>query len=852
MPLNNYISVLKKQKAQLFEDEKIREFGSSDFQVTIFSFLQKIFSFDDTNNYQIVIPDRNFQDDIISTVVLCTALTKYFSTEPQEFNEITIQTGDYVYNYVNNTTCKFIRKQENCWVCTLVNENRANSNANTEIYLRENTIRQCVILKNIRGYTWTRESLRTYFKAYLDFFKHYIPQGKTFEALTKFNSKSLIISDKSVVDSLKNIPYRYNLGQLNLPIEPMIEIVRNWDEAEKALESDDKIEEIIIIGKNKYQDQIGNIINFKNGSSTIKKIILIGSEKANTNAEFVSWHWTLEEVNLLSNVTNDFPFSRKNVKDDTLINAFQSLQSIENELVGKGLIKSEVQSTLRSLFAPMQRLVTKLNEEQANKRLEIVKNDLEAHDKNFQIICDNANFGNELKNDLKTKILNVFSTIIEHFKSKNSKLDFAFDMCKSEEKSIRIVTDNRYCEQLNIFIKQNKDKIRRTKAISVRDFEDVILGKTLIDNPKGIHFVFPYIYLKYDNPSWYYYLLQKAKSYGTVTLLQYEGIEEQRNDAFEQFYKKENLKRLTSPDRLKFVDFEFEIPKEDVILEEQVITNSIEEEIKQNKDFFAKFLVFDDDIKNKRRAAEIFGTDETNDDNTVVRNPADRTKYKITLQNAPEYEYFGSDVFAIPNGNSYTQIECRNLKKGDSVAFFDVNFDNCFPILKTIKDKDVQSVVNEIVVASKEWRNWLKTLIENKTIFLKSKEKGENEVFAKAQPSVVKTTFLSWASNNSEYFFPRSNDDLKKILEYYPRIKIESERPALIERGKQIFELKQKNTGLREIVTKLNIELTLYLCDKNIKSQLDILSKMTDNQIITLLNTKSNQRVISVNKIEYV
>ncbi|MEY4905098.1 MAG: hypothetical protein RLZZ292_2913 [Bacteroidota bacterium] len=850
MPLNNYISALKEQKTQSFEDEKIRKFESNDFQMAIFCFLQKIFALNNTNNYQIIIPDRNYQDDITSTVVLCTALTKYFSATPQEFNEITIQAGDYVYNYDNNRVYKFIRKQENKWICTIENQNNADRQANTEVYCDEKNIRQCVILKNIQGYIWNRET-RTKFKAYLDFFKEYTPQETTFKALTKFNSKSLIISEKSVIDRLENIPYRYNFGLLNLPIEPMIEIVKNWEEAEKILKNDDKIEEIIIIGKKKYQDQISNIINFKNGSNSLKKIILIGSEKANTNADFVTWHWTLEEVNLLSNVENNFLFLRKSIKEEALTNALQALQNIENELVVKGLIISEVQSTLRNLFAPFQRIVTKLNEEQANKRLEIVKNDLVAYDKNFQIICDNANFGNALKNDFKEKILNVFVSIIGHFKSNNSKLDFAFNMWKNEEKSVRIVTDNRYCEQINVFIKQNKDKIRRTKAISVKDFEDIILGKKTIDNPKGVHFVFSYIYLKYENPSWYYYLLQKAKSFGTVTLLQYEGIEEQRNDAFEQFYKKENLKRLTSVDRLKFVNFEFKIPKEEIILEEkeQEVKNTIEEEIRQNKDFFARFLVFDEDIKNKRSAAEIFGTDEEEPTNTIVRVPHDTTQYEITFNDGTKYPYNGSYPFALVNGGTPQRVDAKNLKNNDNIIHFNINFDACFAILRQIKDSEIQSIVKEIITASKEWRTWLRSAFDAKKRQLQSEEKAKNELYKKIDPSVSQTTFNNWLTNNEEYFFPKANDDLKKILDYYPRIKPEEERSALQVRANKIFELKQKNTGLREVVTKLDEELIIYFCDNNLKNSLEILSKLTDNQIDTLIKTKSTIKVLNTQRL---
>ena len=292
-----------------------------------------------------------------------------------------------------------------------------------------------------------------------------IPQ-KQLKALTNFHSKTLIISENQVKEELKNIPYRYNNGHLNLPIEPMIEIANNWSQAEHILINDPKIEEVIIIGKNKYQEHINSLINFKNGNYSLKKIILIGSEKANSNALFATWHWTLEEINELKSI-RQFDYQKKAIKDTVLKTCFTEIKEIEDNLITKyKLIESQVRQVISPLFTSFYRCFFFLTEEKAVSIIEKIKANLEDKEGNYEIICDNAGMKKEEKELIRHKIITVLLKVIEHLKINNQKLM----TCQNpkQETTHRFICEADDCENVNAFFKKNG--IRRTKAISVKDF----------------------------------------------------------------------------------------------------------------------------------------------------------------------------------------------------------------------------------------------------------------------------------------------------------------------------------------------------------------------------------------------
>jgi hypothetical protein len=131
---------------------------------------------------------------------------------------------------------------------------------------------------------------------------------------SKFKYKSVIITDKKIVDELKKhkindekihkaFPFQYvaKSGKQtdNIPIDPMIYIVNDYETARKHIfEKGIKVRNVTIIGSNKYKEhhlQISEDLN----SKKIENCLLIGSSDISENAipNLYKWKWTLQELN---------------------------------------------------------------------------------------------------------------------------------------------------------------------------------------------------------------------------------------------------------------------------------------------------------------------------------------------------------------------------------------------------------------------------------------------------------------------------------------------------------------------------------------------------------------------------
>ena len=116
-PVIDYCSQLKKLPVKDFESSKL---GLSTFDSCIFYLLQKILIGEiskESNNYQIIIPDRNYQDDILSSVVLCVALNKYAKNCDNYIFQTELEKGDILYNPSTNSELSFLFFADEKYVC---------------------------------------------------------------------------------------------------------------------------------------------------------------------------------------------------------------------------------------------------------------------------------------------------------------------------------------------------------------------------------------------------------------------------------------------------------------------------------------------------------------------------------------------------------------------------------------------------------------------------------------------------------------------------------------------------------------------------------------------------------------
>jgi len=202
----------------------------------------------------------------------------------------------------------------------------------------------------------SNRQLKTKFDLYKSFFSSMIKENISFFP-SEFKYKSVIVTDKSIVNELKKyevdgekvhkaIPFQYvtksGTKTDNIPIDPMIYIVNDYDTAKKQiLNKGIEIRNITFIGQNKYKDNYLAIAEDLR-DNRYENCLMIGSADIPENAipNLLKWKWTLPELDYF----NYFETQQieklivENEQFSNLLNEFDCLiKKIENENYGINL-----------------------------------------------------------------------------------------------------------------------------------------------------------------------------------------------------------------------------------------------------------------------------------------------------------------------------------------------------------------------------------------------------------------------------------------------------------------------------------------------------------------------------------
>jgi uncharacterized protein Usg len=245
--------------------------------------------------------------------------------------------------------------------------------------------------KQIKRYTITTADFnirraKLKFDIYKDFFSDILKienKAKYINLPSKFKYKSVIVTDKSIVDELKQhtiedrkihkaFPFQYiaKSGKKtdNLPIDPMIYIVNDYETARKQiLDKGIKVRNITIIGSNKYKDyhlEISEDLNNKR----IENCLMIGSVDIPENSipDLLKWKWTLPELNYFNYFTT-YPIKKIVVENNEFTNYLENFDSIIAQLENEyGVNLKELYKFIRNLFpiiipSDQSRLITQLD-----------------------------------------------------------------------------------------------------------------------------------------------------------------------------------------------------------------------------------------------------------------------------------------------------------------------------------------------------------------------------------------------------------------------------------------------------------------------------------------------------------
>ena len=313
---------------------------------------------------------------------------------------------------------------------------------------------------------------------------------------------------------------------------------------------------------------------------------------------------------------------------------------------------------------------------------------------------------------------------------------------------------------------------------------------------------------------------------------------------FEKFNKYDILRRLNSVHRFDWLGIEYvsetekNTPLSIEAQKEEKEAFAMLEKVskKQSKDrldianYFAR-LGFMDDF-SKQDEAEFTGIEAYK---TISLNRLeDKEKWKITFQEGGEMTA-GSRTILVKMPQKSVRI--TDLKANDRIVYFDIDFKNCRPALREIPE--AQAILKRIDQAKIAWHRCLQNIQE----VGKLKGKGKSsDLKTDIGLSVSTDQIDKWLIGNSE-MFPRSIEDLRKILTKYQRIKPTFSQAEIDE----IMRCQNQAASLREVVTKLNIELTRKISGDT--EGYTFLKNTSKPNLDILLKTKSARTIKTIEKI---
>lgn len=119
-------------------------------------------------------------------------------------------------------------------------------------------------------------------------------------------------------------------------------------------------------------------------------------------------------------------------------------------------------------------------------------------------------------------------------------------------------------------------------------------------------------------------------------------------------------------------------------------------------------------------------------------------------------------------------------------------------------------------------------------------------LFPKLGVSVSLDTVKRWLTNIDKYYFPRETNDLYKVLDLRIRQTKQEDQASMRSQAEQIRESRNTAASFREVITKLKMELGMYLIKKE---KGDTLKRITQKQINELLTHKQLKSITKIEKL---
>jgi hypothetical protein len=549
---------------------------------------------------------------------------------------------------------------------------------------------------------------------------------KTDYVPSKFNYKSAIILEKKEfddeiknqtytdIDILKAIPIRWiskngTESWNHIPIEPMILCVPDFETLEQyILEKGIKIENLIVIGKNKYKDNDLTKIKRYLREGDIPNCVILGNEGFDdNNSQFIKWKWTYQEYALLENLSLG-TIETLEIKDSIFENAINSFIAFLDNIETKYSINLNNIKTLRKYLYPI--VLSKESNSRNTNQLDYVQHLMLKVSR--ECIIENLYNQNidpyqEIKN-VELLIGKIFSNF------KNDK----FQLLNSVDFDIIIVPEPLLPNWKNEFKSKSKSKL-----LSLKEFYKIQSNYTMTKQVLVLSLfgngMQPFDIVKncLNTKHNYKFLCYQEES---------EILENLKNRYFNEI-----ISEYTSSDREKITGLKYEITPTEIKVSD-LIENLHDKSLKDGKEYHY---------------------DET-----------EQVNYKIEFEGVNESIICdGSKTVLIYQENIWNKTQISNLIPGDRVRIY--NNHNKEVLFDVAVQQDTKGRFNKVDSDSKIWKEALIKYFYQKTY--SNPFYTETDLMKALQKSGLTIsnplTIKKWLTKNDKERFPNSVKNLIAI-----------------------------------------------------------------------------------------
>jgi hypothetical protein len=564
---------------------------------------------------------------------------------------------------------------------------------------------------------------------------------------SQFKYKSAIIMSKKEfdeelrtqkyidIDVKKAIPMRWiarsgTESWTHIPIEPMIYCVPDYDTLQTyVLDKGIDIETLIVIGKNKYKDEVSTQIRLALRNEDIPNCIILGSQGFNDEQnQFLKWKWTFPEYEYLENKEPGEirVIDIEDVHYQEKIDSFMHyLRVLEKE---NGMSLLNVKRLRRFLYALV---LSKHNNSRNLSQLEFIQHLLKkvVSETIEQDFYDLEIDDTEVQVQLKEQIDDIFSNF------NNNKLKYLEHLSFINY----LIVPNRLVENW-----KDEFKGKQHKICSLKEFKKI---QSKISGSKKV-----YVLSIYNNGMYYDEFLDIAiNSQHRFSILSYPE-EAKVIKAYIDKYDNGLITEYQSKDRKKLTGLDFKMKLKKVDENESLVD------------------IMDGFYQRNERSEKVYDYESNK-----------QVNYRINFTDTTEsLVYDGSKTVLIKKNGKWIKSKTYNVLPGDTVRVYsNLSKERLFGIAS---QEDSNGRFQEVEKMSKLWKKVLFNYFSKRVAQDRhyDKERLLSSLKAKGSKITNSVTTAKWLNETDKERFPHSNNELKAIKQLVDDEELNTDYAALL------------------------------------------------------------------------